>query len=177
MRYGACFQSRLRKFYYLWHNWQLRIIKHVYWVSAEVCQQSAIIFSYFNISLSYSSSISDVELIEDPFDTSFTLDDSIEGDSEATLLNPSEERKFIVFESALLPLFCNCRSCGLRVTLTTSTYGTLLVIKGTCPCDHTFTWYSQPFVGRAPAGNLLQLQYYSPGPHLPDLQIQQIYST
>lgn len=53
-----------------------------------------------------------------------------------------------------------CRSllivqCVVSVSLNTSLYGTLVVIKTTCPGDHNLTWYSQPLVGKAPAGNLL----------------------
>ena len=43
----------------------------------------------------------------------------------------------------------------MRVTLSTSLQGTLLVVKATCQDDHTFTWHSQPLVGKAAAGNLL----------------------
>ena len=69
--------------------------------------------------------------------------------------SPAQERLFLVFESALLSLFRDCPTCGMRVTLSTSLQGTLLVVKATCQDDHTFTWHSQPLVGKAAAGNLL----------------------
>ena len=89
-----------------------------------------------------------------------TLDNTFEEDPELIDCEGSHEcsskqGKFIVFKSALLPLFRYCRSCGQHTTLSTSLCGTLLVIKGNCPDDHTFYWQSQPLVGKAPAGNLL----------------------
>ena len=63
--------------------------------------------------------------------------------------------KFTVFESALVPLLRYCRSCGQDTALSTSLCGTLLVIKGNCPDDHTLYWQVQPLVGKAPAGDLL----------------------
>ena len=106
--------------------------------------QSFNLFLYLTCSLYESDECSE-------FDTSFQ---SVT-ENESLLQDPLCDRKFVVFESALLSLFRDCRSCGLSVTLNTSLYGTLLVIKAICPDGHTFTWYSQPFVGRAPAGNIL----------------------
>jgi hypothetical protein len=40
-------------------------------------------------------------------------------------------------------------------TVNTSLSGTLVDIRTSCPEDYTFTWSSQPRVGKAPAGNLL----------------------
>ena len=39
--------------------------------------------------------------------------------------------------------------------MNTSLSGTLVDIRTSCPEDYTFTWSSQPRVGKAPAGNLL----------------------
>ena len=89
-------------------------------------------------------------------DETYDENDENESDEDSELQNdPSRQRKYIVFESALLPLFKHCRSCGLPVTLSTSMCGTLLVIKGSCPDGHIVNWQSQPLIGRTPAGNLL----------------------
>ena len=42
----------------------------------------------------------------------------------------TKNRKFIVFESQLMPLFQRCHSCSLEVELETSIRGTLLVVNG-----------------------------------------------
>ena len=39
--------------------------------------------------------------------------------------------------------------------MSTSIWGTLLVIKGSCHDGHIVNWQSQPLIGRIPAGNLL----------------------
>ena len=70
-------------------------------------------------------------------------------------VDPSQERIFLVFESALLLLFSTCRICGLSGTPSTFLYGTLLVIKAVCPDGHTYEWYSQPLLGEVTAANQL----------------------
>ena len=66
-----------------------------------------------------------------------------------------KEKKFIVFESCLLKLLEQCRSCGQEVELNTSVRGTLLVVHGTCPDGHVLNWQSQPLVRDMGAGNLM----------------------
>ena len=66
-----------------------------------------------------------------------------------------KEKIFIVFESCLLKLLEQCRSCGQEVELNTSVRGTLLVVHGTCPDVHVLNWQSQPLVRDMGAGNLM----------------------
>ena len=61
----------------------------------------------------------------------------------------TKDRKFIMFESQLMPLFQQCHGCGLAVKLETSIRGTLLVVNGIilCPDGHVpLHWQSQPLV-------------------------------
>ncbi|KAH9378595.1 hypothetical protein HPB48_005774 [Haemaphysalis longicornis] len=67
---------------------------------------------------------------------------------------PHAERKFIVFESALLKLFERCAECSQRCKVTTHVQGTLLKITAECG-DHYKVWYSQPLVNGMAAGNIL----------------------
>ena len=89
----------------------------------------------------------------------FPSDESSDSDSNSdkqdTTPGPTEQRVFLVFESSLLSLFVNCPTCGQRASTNTLLYGTLVVVKMSCPDDHEYTWYSQPLVGKAGAGNLL----------------------
>lgn len=68
---------------------------------------------------------------------------------------PQDERKFIVFESALLELFNYCRTCYARCESTTSTDGTSLKVTTLCCVGHKNTWNSQPVINSKPAGNVL----------------------
>ena len=70
-------------------------------------------------------------------------------------LPPQDERKFIVFESALQFLFQNCK-CGERNKNTIKVIGTAVQIDSACSaCGCNSTWFSQPKIRQAFAGNLL----------------------
>jgi hypothetical protein len=64
-----------------------------------------------------------------------------------------------VFGSAIEELLdrCYCTSCGEhRLDHSHFVKGTMVVYESTCrDCKHTKRWYSQPFVGNRPAGNIL----------------------
>ena len=68
-----------------------------------------------------------------------------------------DEIKYLVFESHLLSLFSQCRSCHQHCTgKITHHMGSFIRVKQECShCDHTFTWKNQPFVKDTPAGNIL----------------------
>ncbi|XP_035662758.1 uncharacterized protein LOC118406641 isoform X1 [Branchiostoma floridae] len=69
---------------------------------------------------------------------------------------PHRERKYLVFESALLQLFTLCLLCGGAVNLTLDTAGSFLQVTQVCKlCKFVRKWSSQPFIGNTPAGNLL----------------------
>ncbi|KAI8485833.1 hypothetical protein Bbelb_363850, partial [Branchiostoma belcheri] len=70
---------------------------------------------------------------------------------------PQEERKYLVFHSALLQLFSLCLLCGSgKQKLRLETIGSFLSITQICTlCKHVRTWSSQPFIRNTPAGNLL----------------------
>ncbi|KAI8517957.1 hypothetical protein Bbelb_039740 [Branchiostoma belcheri] len=70
---------------------------------------------------------------------------------------PQEERKYLVFHSALLQLFSLCLLCGSgKQKLRLETIGSFLSITQICTlCEHVRTWSSQPFIRNTPAGNLL----------------------
>ena len=71
----------------------------------------------------------------------------------------TDEPKFIVFYSTLLPifsLFCfQCKNDGPSVMV--KVYGTMVSVYQRCNhCGSTFKWHSQPLpLGRHPAGHLL----------------------
>ena len=68
------------------------------------------------------------------------------------------QAKFIVFASNLMQLFemcpkCHSRTCGKICYIN----GSMVKIEQNCQiCHHISYWFSQPFVGGKPAGNLLQ---------------------
>ena len=65
--------------------------------------------------------------------------------------------KYLVYESHLLSLFTQCRSCHQHCTgKIAHQLGSFIYVKQECcHCDHTYTWKSQPFVKDTPAANLL----------------------
>lgn len=75
-------------------------------------------------------------------------------DTEATDAN---EIKYLVFESHLLRLFTQCRSCHQHCTGRIAyQMGSFICIKQKCPhCGHTWNWQNQPLVKDTPAGNIL----------------------
>ena len=64
-------------------------------------------------------------------------------------------KEIIIFESYLLKLLEQCRSCGQEVELNTSVRGTLLVVHGTCLDGLVLNWQSQPLVRDMGTGNLM----------------------
>ena len=54
-----------------------------------------------------------------------------------TLDDGVKDRRFIVFESQLMELFC---SVIVVVKLDTSIVGTLFVVRGMCPDGHVLHW-------------------------------------
>ena len=68
-----------------------------------------------------------------------------------------DEIKYLVFESHLLSLFTQCRSCHQHCTgRITHHMGSFICIKQICShCGHTWKWMNQPLVKDTPAGNLL----------------------
>ena len=67
------------------------------------------------------------------------------------------QRTYLVYESQLLTLFTRCPQCYKNAIGEVShVSGSLVKISQHClACDNTRVWYSQPFVGGIPAGNLL----------------------
>ena len=72
---------------------------------------------------------------------------------------PHIEAKYIIFESALLELFKVCPyCCGDSDANVSFVMGTLVVVQQKCcstACNFRRKWYSQPFIGNLPAGNVL----------------------
>ena len=71
---------------------------------------------------------------------------------------PAEKQStYLVFESALLLLFSTCFFCRSPFsTIEKWTVGSLLCIKQICSqCNGSFTWDSQPYIGKVPTGNVL----------------------
>ena len=69
---------------------------------------------------------------------------------------PTQERKFLVYESALYALMAICTICSMpcRVVLHTCK-GSMVTLKATCSkCGHNRMWSSQPMTGQMPRGNL-----------------------
>ena len=71
---------------------------------------------------------------------------------------PHKERKFIVFESALLQLFRVCFACLSHnvkppIIKIVGTFISIIQICGSC--GKQFHWQSQPMIGNIAAGNIL----------------------
>ena len=72
----------------------------------------------------------------------------------------AEDSKFIVFLSCLLSLFnlIVCKTCQSPMDyddIRTYIEGSCLTAHFTCLNSHSFTWRSQPLIGRQPVGNIL----------------------
>ena len=67
------------------------------------------------------------------------------------------EIKYLVFESHLLGLFTQYRSCHQHCTdKIAHQLGSLVCVKQECShCRYIWTWNSQPFIKDIPAGNIL----------------------
>ena len=69
---------------------------------------------------------------------------------------PESRAKYIVFEDNLLELFEVCLKCHTRTKPNVHKNGSLVKVEQDCDlCENKRTWYSQPFVGGKPCGNLL----------------------
>ena len=68
-----------------------------------------------------------------------------------------DEIKYLVYESHLLSLFTQCRSCHQHCSgKIAHQMGSFICVKQECcHCGHTYTWKNQPFVKDTPAANLL----------------------
>ena len=94
-------------------------------------------------------------------DSSGMPDESQEEEHGAPKLgeNFHKEPKYIVFSSCLQELlqWCHCISCGsVDIRQEWNISGTLLFISFVCDsCDRSFSWASQPRIGKFPGGNIL----------------------
>ena len=68
-----------------------------------------------------------------------------------------QQKKYVIFEGALMELFDKCEKCGKGGTFVKKKVtGTFIRLKQTCNnCDHMREWDSQPFIKNIPAGNIL----------------------
>lgn len=79
-----------------------------------------------------------------------------EPSQECQDINPSKERKFIVFESCLDQLFQSCQKCGSPCSVTKHLVATYVQINSLCDnCCNTRKWESQPKTNTMPLGNLI----------------------
>ncbi len=66
------------------------------------------------------------------------------------------QKKYFVFEDAIISLFEKCENRSSTTTnITKTTIGTVLHVKQQCQCGHIRHWESQPFVRNTPAGNII----------------------
>ena len=78
--------------------------------------------------------------------------------SDPSYCPDDKERKFIIFESALLQLFAICVAChdASASAVVSAILGTMIVVEQTCKtCGNKWRWISQKKIGDIPAGNLL----------------------
>ncbi|VDI06288.1 Hypothetical predicted protein [Mytilus galloprovincialis] len=117
-----------------------------------------------------SNSSADHEPLSSPFKDSDVLDPTFEpsssdlSENEEDMENGNHRRnlpaaemtKYIVFEANLLELFDRCKKCMTPCSGNINyVHGSLVKISYVCPaCEFSFKWFSQPFVGGKPAGNL-----------------------
>ena len=68
-----------------------------------------------------------------------------------------DEIKYLVYESHLLSLFTQCRSCHQHCSgKIAHQMGSFICVKlECCHCGHIYTWKNQPFVKDTPVANLL----------------------
>ncbi|XP_076088805.1 uncharacterized protein LOC143059203 [Mytilus galloprovincialis] len=83
-------------------------------------------------------------------------DDNDEQEMRNIHVPVEEDSKFIVFQSHLMELFTTCTKCMAdTVGEIMYTRGSMVKIKQECKiCLYVRFWFSQPFVGNKPAGNL-----------------------
>ena len=108
--------------------------------------------------------ISDINDFDDDVNTTVDATESTEyHDSSSSItdldnsLPAGKQPTYLVFESALMLLFSTCFICKSKfVTVEKLMFGSLLRIKQTCSqCSNIFDWFSQPYIGKVPAGNVL----------------------
>lgn len=69
---------------------------------------------------------------------------------------PENEKKFIVFESALLKLLDVCKTCGKPCTPSIEKkMGTFIFVKSRCVAGHVHEWTNQPVHKQMPWGNFI----------------------
>ena len=67
----------------------------------------------------------------------------------------TEETKYLVFWSYLLPLFRYCLKCPAYATIKRSVLkGSMLIVTLLCAENHETVWYSQPNLSWMAAGNI-----------------------
>ena len=77
-------------------------------------------------------------------------------ESSASVTDPVQTRKFIVFEEELDKLFQFCSECGLPVIEKKKCLkGCMVTVKTVCLEGHTCIWNSQSYANGIPLGNLL----------------------
>ena len=108
--------------------------------------------------------ISDINDFDDDVNTTVDATESTEyHDSSSSItdldnsLPADKQPTYLVFESALMLLFSTCFICKSKfVTVEKLMFGSLLRIKQACSqCSNIFDWFSQPYIGKVPAGNVL----------------------
>lgn len=107
--------------------------------------------------------ISDINDLEDENTTVDATESTAYHESSISTIEPDDsfpvekQSTYLVFESALLLLFSTCFFCRSSFcTIEKWTVGSLLRIKQICSqCNGDFTWDSQPYIGKVPAGNIL----------------------
>lgn len=96
-----------------------------------------------------SSPISDVDPLYHPSSTDST------DESPAEENGNGNNRKYLVYESALNELLQLCKFCGAAVVQQERrTVGSMLVCDIQCHNGHSYIWQSQPLLRNTPAGNL-----------------------
>ena len=125
-------------------------------------------FSQTRETPSVDEGVSDENVSEHEFDVSYSIssqqsqtesDSSISTDDSSPIhvsSNPLEDTKFIVFWSALMPLFQFCFTCKSSAYIKKIYYkGYALVVTMFCISNHETTWCSQPIINDMFAANLL----------------------
>ena len=82
--------------------------------------------------------------VDDGGDSDWSEDDGSSWGENAT---PSQERKYVVFESSLFSLFSRCQECGAAVIHKKRTeIGSMVRVTAECAEGHTTVWESQPSI-------------------------------
>ncbi|XP_014674792.1 PREDICTED: uncharacterized protein LOC106814924 [Priapulus caudatus] len=90
------------------------------------------------------------DTIEDPDVEHF--EEMIDDDKE----QPHKQKKYVVFQSALLMLFTSCIMCRQENKRYRKVRGSMVTVKTVCPsCSYTHLWDSQPRIRNIPLLNIL----------------------